>query len=476
MTTVALLLATAAITTLLVGMLVLMRNEAYRKRLWFDPKSNCVSGLHETEVEPLNVVVKGGRVCLPVSATLPQSAVLELDVSTSILGHIADPWIELKAGDLRDAQYFERGAKGTRLVNISRLLVSGIRGSRQIDIKGRRISCREGLARLHVCNERPLPDDRFLIVAPHPDDAEIAAYGLYCDTASTIVTLTAGDASDWFSRIERPVSRFSRNLVARVRVWNSLTIPQLGGLSRESVINLCFPDGQLRNLHMNRSRQIDGEEIIDRASLRKLNSCPALRENTTYNWDTLVADLEQVISKAKPTIVVTPHPKLDPHPDHLFTTLAVSHALKRAAVDLRRMYFYLVHNSRSELWPFGPAGSGVTFPPVMPEDGYNASGFYFHPLSEQRQREKFIALEAMHDLRDLPWPNDPQHNIWRRLSREARGFAHGMGTAPTSYLRRAVRPDELFLVTSFEKGAELAEQASGQARTRIDQVAENSAV
>ena len=38
-----------------------------------------------------------------------------------------------------------------------------------------------------------------LVIAPHPDDAEIAAYGLYTDTAATVATLTAGDASDRYS-------------------------------------------------------------------------------------------------------------------------------------------------------------------------------------------------------------------------------------------------------------------------------------
>jgi hypothetical protein len=114
------------------------------------------------------------------------------------------------------------------------------------------------------------------------------------------------------------------------------------------------------------------------------------------------------------------------------------------------MFFYCVHNRRSELWPFGPAGTGVALLPILADDGICARGFYSHPLSTDRQWEKFLALEAMHDIRDIDWPTAAPFNVaGRRLRGELRGFAHGMGRTPTSYLRRAVRPDELFFVTSF---------------------------
>jgi len=35
---------------------------------------------------------------------------------------------------------------------------------------------------------------------------------------------------------------------------------------------------------------------------------------------------------------------------------------------------------------------------------------------------------------------------------------HGLGLPPTSFLRRAVRPDELFLTTSLTKGRALCER------------------
>ena len=159
--------------------------------------------------------------------------------------------------------------------------------------------------------------------------------------------------------------------------------------------------------------------------------------------------------------MVAPHPTLDPHPDHLFATLAVGEALEAVDAKTSRMFLYMVHNRRSELWPFGPAGSGVSLLPILAADGPCGSAFYSHPLSIERQRMKLVALEAMHDLRDIQWP--PAAAAHRRASArimpELRAWVHGMGADPTSYLRRAVRPDELFFVASCEDALAMARQA-----------------
>ena len=65
----------------------------------------------------------------------------------------------------------------------------------------------------------------------------------------------------------------------------------------------------------------------------------------------------------------------------------------------------------------------------------------------------------MHDVRDLQWPGVSPFRIGSRVLAELRAMAHGMGVDPTSYLRRAVRPDELFFVTSFADSMALARRA-----------------
>ena len=324
-----------------------------------------------------------------------------------------------------------------------------------------RITVRKKKARVHLCREKVTAEDRVLVVAPHPDDAEIAAFGLYSDTRATIVTLTAGDASDRYQNPTQPWMSLSRSAIANMRVWDSLTIPQLGGVPPEQAINLCFPDGRLMEMYLNPDHdfQNEGEDAFDFQRLRRMNRSSLIGDAEACTWKSLVQDLSRIFAELKPTIVVMPHPRLDPNPDHLFATVALREALQSICSTTGRMFLYTVHNRRSELWPFGPAGSGVALLPILPEDGVCADGFYSHALSAERQRQKFIALEAMHDVRDLQWPGGSPLRIGSRVLAELRAMAHGMGVDPTSYLRRAVRPDELFFVTSFADGMALARRA-----------------
>jgi LmbE family N-acetylglucosaminyl deacetylase len=302
-----------------------------------------------------------------------------------------------------------------------------------------------------------------LVIAPHPDDAEIAAFGLYSDTDAAVVTLTAGDASDRYRSAPQAWMRLSRGDVARARVLDSLTIPQLGGVPPERAINLCFPDGRLRDMYLCPEADFGREgEAFDFCALRRMNRPSVLQSGgASCNWSSLVHDLSRIVAAIRPTIVVAPHPTLDPHPDHLFATLAVGEALEAVGAQTSRMFLYMVHNRRSELWPFGPAGTGVPLLPMMAGEGTCGSGFYSHPLSIERQRMKLVALEAMHDLRDLQWhPAVAAHRrAGARILPELRAWVHGMGVDPTSYLRRTVRPDELFFVALCEDALAMARQA-----------------
>jgi LmbE family N-acetylglucosaminyl deacetylase len=306
-----------------------------------------------------------------------------------------------------------------------------------------------------------------LVIAPHPDDAEIAAFGLYADTDATVVTLTAGDRSDRFTSNWGPSISLPRATIARMRVWDSITIPQFGQVEPEHAINLCFPDGRLREMcsHPHRDYSREGEGELDFAGLRRLNYSPLASAAGACTWKSMVSDLRDIITKTKPTIIVAPHPWLDPNSDHLYATVAICEAIESAGSAAGRMFLYCVHNRRSELWPFGPAGSGVALLPILAEDGISAEGFYSHPLSAGRQREKFLALEAMHDIRDIEWPTSAPWNVAnRRMRGELRGLAHGMGRNPTSYLRRAVRPDEVFFVTSVADAIQRTRRAVGETR------------
>jgi LmbE family N-acetylglucosaminyl deacetylase len=455
------LLAVAFFLAISVVTAAILRYRAYRRRLSYNPRQSWILGATGPTIETVPVACKAQAFDLPKSLN-GASGFVEIDVDTSLMGWITDPAIEICADRFHDMQYVERGARGSRFFNISRLLRCVAEGT-PVHLIGRGIRWRRGAVRLHLCRESVSPADRVLVIAPHPDDAEIAAFGLYSETDATVVTLTAGDASDRYGNAPEPWMQLSRDDVARIRVLDSLAIPQLGHVSSERAINLCFPDGRLRDLCLCPEMDLrTGRDVLDFSSLRGMNRSSALQpEGTCCSWSSLVRDLSRIVAATRPTIVVAPHPTLDPHPDHLFATLAVGEALEAIGARSPRMFLYIVHNRHSELWPFGPPGSGVPLLPILATDGPCGSGFYSHPLSIERQRMKLVALEAMHDLRDIQWPPAAGAHPWAgaRIVPELRAWVHGMGVDPTSYLRRAVRPDELFFVASFEDALAMARQA-----------------
>lgn len=443
------------------------RQRAYRRLLNYDPRQNCIPGIAGPTIETIPVHCDDRGFLLPALKLGVASGFLELGVRASVTGRIFDPAVEIAADGFRDTQFLERGVWGVRFLNVSRLLAANNLAGGWVGLQGRNLAWQGDSARLHICYEKVSSEDTVLVVAPHPDDAEIAAFGLYADTDATVVTLTAGDRSDRYSSRYGQSISLPRATVAKMRVWDSITIPQFGDLKPEHAINLCFPDGRLREMcsHPDRDCSREGGMELDFAGLRRLNRSPLARAAAACTWKSMVCDLSHVLSEIRPTIIVAPHPCLDPSPDHLYATAAVCEAIEKVGLATGRVFFYCVHNRRSELWPFGPAGTGVALLPVLADDGVCAAGFYSHPLSADRQRDKFLALEAMHDIRDIEWPTATPLNIAsRRLRGELRGLAHGMGPTPTSYLRRAVRPDEVFFVTPFADAIKRTRRAVGETR------------
>jgi hypothetical protein len=435
------------------------RRRAYTRMLSYDPKQDYVLSFTDPAVSTVSVNCDGEGLVVPAVTSGVTSAILELQISATAHGELSDPGIEMTFADFRDWQYFERGARGTRFLNLSRLLaVIGTNGGKA-HLQGKNVVWRGETARLHMFNEKMSQQDRVMVVAPHPDDAEIAAFGLYSDTNATVVTLTAGNRSMRYRGYERSGIKLAPSVVGKMRVLDSLTIPRGGDVDFARAVNLCFPDGRLHEMHSYPDRDFRGVDQVDFDALRRLNHSPLLKHSeAACSWRLLISDLSDIIKQTNPTVIVMPHPQLDPHPDHIFASAAVGEAMSDGA-DCR-VFFYCVHNRRSELWPFGPQGAGVPLVPILAEDDVCLSSFYSHPLSEDRQLQKFLALEAMHDIRQLEGlGGEPLVPALRRLVHEFRGLAHGMGAVPTDYLRRAVRPDEIFFVTSPANASSLTQRA-----------------
>lgn len=389
--------------------------------------------------------LRKGRVQLPRGVDGSLTAFLKVDVDSSWRGRFFQPCIEIAGKNRSVIQYLEHGASGIRYLNISSLPPDESGGLR---LTGRHAVLRDQPVAL-VTFRSPSPiGRRMLVVAPHPDDAEIAAYGLYSDNRSAyVVTVTAGDAGP-NNYDEVSLARAGQYLKkGQLRTWNSITVPLLGGIPPEQTVNLGFFDATLSAMYRDRSRPVRGRfsQVSDIATFRRQNLSTLGRSLTGRpDWNSLVANLEYLLRRIQPEVVVTPYPALDKHPDHKLSSVALFEAIRRAGITRGRLYLYTNHFVLNAYYPYGAAGSAVTLPPDLGRP-LPIDALYSHPLSPEKQVDKLFALEAMNDLRlDTEWrsPAGAIDLATAALKREIQG-------REKSYFRRAVRSNELFFVVEI---------------------------
>jgi LmbE family N-acetylglucosaminyl deacetylase len=363
------------------------------------------------------------------------TALLGVSVSAGAL----EPRVELRCGALRLEQYLDPGAHGLRWLNLTGLhgcLGAGATG----ELEGHGVALDAGPARLRTFANHLDLEQSVLVLAPHPDDAEIAAFGLYAGSNATIVTVTAGNAGDsnYSAQFEEPAAQYLFKGYARA--VDSVTVPWQGGIPPERCFNLGYFDARLKLM---RGRPQDALAEMygpnqDVAPYRRANVSRLLPNGSRTNtWAHLVEDLAQVFHKVRPAVIVMPHPFLDTHNDHQFVAVAAVEALERWKQPATFLLYtnHAFHN----LYPFGPAGTVASLPP-WPGVDLPVQGVYAHPLSPDLQRRKLFALESMHDLRLSPAEQascqDP--NAARRPDYPR--------DPATDYFRRGPRPQEMFFV------------------------------
>jgi LmbE family N-acetylglucosaminyl deacetylase len=280
-----------------------------------------------------------------------------------------------------------------------------------------------------------------LVIAPHPDDAEIAAFGLYADRRSTIVTLTAGNAGtmNYRAQVADPPEHY--RLKGYLRAVDSVLVPWQGGIPPDRSYNLGYFDGRLDVMYADPFRTI--HEVYgpntDVAPYRRANVGTLLpNESRTNTWNHLVEDIVTILRKVNPAIIVMPDPRLDSHLDHEYGAVAVVQALERW--DREANFLLYTNHAASNRYPFGPAGSVMSLPPVTPgtEDIWLQKVFSYE-TDQELQTRKLFALEAMHDLRLSPEEQSTcdTPNVQRRSDDYPRMIEE-------DYLRRAVRANEIF--------------------------------
>lgn len=370
----------------------------------------------------------------PQTAGSADTAFLEIDIESSTG---PTPSIVFRAVSVARSQYFEAGGEGKRFLDVSPLLKAGIRAGDLVSMDSSDVQWETGEASLVTFNNSEVSGRRVLVVAPHPDDAEIGAYGLYQDSNADVVTVTSGDAGGSNFVALWPDQGEQYRAKGRIRTIDSLTVPILGGLHPDAIRNLGYYDATLGDLWDQRPNNVPTPlaNLDDPAYYRKLNFDEELRNRPfASNWQSLVDDLLRELEKVQPETVAVTHPLLDRHRDHKFAALALFEAMQRWGREVQ-VLLYTNHAVGNEAFPLGPR-DGMTGLPAWPEEAedLNITGLYSHQLSAEDQKRKLIALEAMHDLR----PFDPRNG------------SDVPGVNPEyDYFRRGPRPNEIFFVTDL---------------------------
>ncbi|MBA1202908.1 PIG-L family deacetylase [Pseudomonas capeferrum] len=420
--------------------LLWMAHEAwFADHLFYSPGEDYRFRFAE-QTRELAVELRDGRLVADVSLEGEETLLLEVRIRSGWLGRLLDPRVELLEGDeIHDRQTFERGVDGMRFLNLTGLAAPLQAG--RLRLQGRH--CRlAGPMRLWMTPASDLRRRRVMVIAPHADDAELAAYGLYsqCDE-SWVVTLTAGEIEAEHYRQMGMSSAEAARMKGRLRAWDSIAVPRWAGVPESRCVQLGYfclqlPAMQAAPYQPQASREAD---MVDIRPFRCFNPFPLPGDaDGAPTWNNLLADLRAMLEKARPHVLVMPHPTLDPHPDHVCAQAAVFEALQGLAWQPETLLCYANHLHDNDRWPMGDSGDGVALPPQL--EAIAAWTPYSLVLDEATQRDKAMALGMMHDLQ-------PPAPFKRRLRRLLQRWLAGRRPSPygeNEFFRKAVRRHELF--------------------------------
>jgi LmbE family N-acetylglucosaminyl deacetylase len=239
------------------------------------------------------------------------------------------------------------------------------------------------------------PNERILIIAPHPDDEVLACGGLIQQALALgdsvwVVYVTAGDGS-W------PAAwRVTGNMfpspgdyleLGRARIEEAKAGAKLLGLDTTHLVFLGYPDADLDRFVFERH----SDEVPVKSSHTGVNHNPYGSAGADYTGGAIVDDLYQQIVWHHADRVFFPDP-LDAHPDHWATaaTLPSIRGLWRR-IEIRQFptaYYYLIHRSQ---YPNLNRGDELSPPADLTGPGHH---WYTLPIAVQETTRKRAALEC----------------------------------------------------------------------------------
>ncbi|MFS1290914.1 PIG-L deacetylase family protein [Pseudomonas piscis] len=426
---------------LLLAVAAWLAHEAwFADHLFYSPKDDYDYQLKANEQLSLQLVE--GKLSLPSPLALGDNdtLILKVRIKSSWLGRLFDPGVRILGGTA-DCQDFERGVQGVRYLNLTGQQVA-LNESRLV-LEGRFCRLDPGVE-LFILRHPDYLAKRVLVVAPHADDAELAAFGLYSQAAqSWIVTLTAGEIEAEHYRQMGLDGVEAARLKGSLRAWDSISVPLWAGVPQERCVQLGYFCLQLAAMQAAPEQPVGSREadMFDTRPFRRFNQLGLASDVSGIpSWQNLVQDLVELIEHIQPQVIVVPHPHFDPHPDHVCAQQAVLEALGKTGSQPESLLYYANHLHDNDRWPMGQAGSGVALPPQLAAQSQLRPWALIVP--PQRQWHKAMSLGMMHDLQPPP----PFKRKIRRLIQRYLAGRHWPAFGENEFFRKAVRQHELFWV------------------------------
>jgi LmbE family N-acetylglucosaminyl deacetylase len=299
-------------------------------------------------------------------------------------------------------------------------------------------------------NNSDLIDSKKIVVAPHPDDAEIAAYGLYKKSnKNTFILTVSGGEGGRFVKSENEKRFVDNKYLSLIRFLDSITIPLRAGIPHDNVINMGYFDNTLEEMYRDKVVSVKSlyYENLSIDEYRGYNISEIRSEiQGGANWGDFVSDLSSVISKINPDVFVSPYPVLDTHEDHKYSTVALVEAIMKSGLRSGYLCLYSNRYVQSEYFPYGPAGSIYSVLPLE-NNGLFFDRIFSLDLGDGLCVEKKISLEAHYDLREsvqFMSIREQFHYILNKI----KGCVYN---TENSYYRRAMMSNEIFYVIRVEK-------------------------
>jgi LmbE family N-acetylglucosaminyl deacetylase len=244
---------------------------------------------------------------------------------------------------------------------------------------------------------------RLLVFAPHPDDADLAAGGLIRRVVRGggdvwVAFMTSGDGFlPGVAHETNTPHPGPTDFQAYAKRREEEAVEALGslGVPRDHLLFLGFPDRGLCPILRDHPRD---RAPYYRSPYTRADRPPPteiLVRNTEYDAPDLEREVERVLARVRPTLVVVPH-WADRHPDHCATWFVVHDALEDVEVPRARpaVAAYLIH---ADGWPAADART------LRPPPGFPARGQWVRfPLSDAEAAAKRGAITRyrtqMHEM------------------------------------------------------------------------------